>query len=227
MAHIVKPNVISPFGEREINFPNYEKRIADNLKITGVNIIIIDGKSQTGKSTLADFICSKYDGEYSLCYRVEDVLAHFEKLKEDWDAGDYINTRYRWIFWDEPQNEIPRLMFWSERNMVIQKLTSSFGFLKPSMIMALPNIKGLNEMILTNILFRITVRAFLKDDDIIRRGYVKIPIFNEVKNKFFWTTVENFKIPEIIETTKDDSEYMKRKVTNFFNQLVTWRKDIS
>lgn len=227
MAFITKPNVKSPYAEVKKDFPDFRKRIHDNTIITGVNIIIIDGKSQTGKSTLADWICKEQDREYSLCYKVEDVLKHFENLKEIWDSGKHMICWNRWLFWDEPQNEIPRLMFWSERNMVVQKLTSSFGFLKPSMVMALPNIKGLNEMILTNVLFRITVRAFLKKKEIVRRGYVKIPIFNEIKNKFYWTTVENFKIPDLVEITKDNSEYMNRKVTNFFTQLSAWRQDIS
>lgn len=228
MSFVKKPPVISPYSEEKKRIPDFRKRIRDNTKITGVNIIIIDGKSQTGKSTLADWLCRQYDEDFALCYTVEDVLKHFEKIKNMYNnESDHGLAFNRWIFWDEPQNEIPRLMFWSERNMVIQKLTSSFGFLKPSMVMALPNIKGLSEMVITNILFRISVKAFLKKDEVVRHGYVKVPLFNEIKNKFYWTVVEDFKIKELKEVTSDKSEYMKRKVTNFFTQLEAWRKDIS
>lgn len=221
-----RPRMISPYAKREINIPNFYNRINNNTILTGVNIILIDGRGQVGKSTLGDEIAGKYDPEYDLCYTTKDIVEHFKKLREKWKNGEIEDCLYRWIFWDEPQLEIPRMRFWSERNLMIQALTSSFGFLKPSLILALPNVKGISDMIVTNILFRITVKVgFDRDKKIVRKGYIKLPKFNEIKNKFYWTTAEIYTIPELTKVTEKNSDYMKRKMENFFNtQLSKWEK---
>jgi hypothetical protein len=228
MTYFRKLKITSIFENEHFKFPSFFERIDKNNKETGVNIVLIDGRGQAGKSTLADFIAKRYDKNYKLVYTVEEIIDRYKKLAELWLSGDYINSMYRWTFWDEPQLEVPRMAFWSDRNMIAQQLSSSFGFLKPSLIMALPNIKGLSDMILTNILFRITVNVHTNDkDEIVRKGYIKKPKYSESRNKFYWTGVETYTIPDMPELTQFDSEYMKAKVNNFLNvQLKSWEQKL-
>jgi len=112
--------------------------------------------------------------------------------------------------------------------MIIESFTSSFGFLKQNIILCLPNIKGLSDIVLTNISMRITVRSFLQKkygrSGVIRKGYVKIPLWDERHNKFLWTTVEEYTIPDIA----DDIAYNVKKARNFFdNALDDWQKRLN
>ena len=190
-------------------------------------MILIDGKSQMGKSTVADYIASRYDSEYRLVYTVEDYLNYLTELRDKWQKGLYNECQYRWVFWDEPQMEIPRTQFWSERNSIIQSITSSFGFLKPSLVMALPNIKGLSDMVMTNVLFRMTIQAKLdKDKNIIRKAWIKTCYFDERRNKFGWRLVEEHTIPRL-QDIMQDKNYADQKIYNFFNtQLNKWREKL-
>jgi hypothetical protein len=184
-------------------------------------MIIIDGKAQTGKSTLGDHIAKKYDPNYTLVYTVDDILNQLYKLRDLWFAGKMAEIYNRWIFWDEPQLETPKQEYWSQRNMIIQAFTSSFGFLHNHLILALPNIKGLSDIILTNLSLRFSVKSYLdRDKKVVRKAYVKVPLFNEMKQKFYWTTCEEYRIPEWTLT----KEYYDAKANNFFvNQLDKWK----
>jgi len=215
------------FAQSGIELPNFYHRIDENIQTTGVNIVLIEGKSQTGKSTLAKHIAERYDPNYTLVYTVDDVLNRIRELKDLWFARRYKMCKYRWLFWDEPECEIPKAQFWSERNSVIQSITSSFGFLKPSLVMALPNIKGLSDLIITNVLLRISISAKLKKGKIIRKGWVRTSYFDERRQKFRWRLVEEHTIPILEDITKD-RVYMKAKVNNFFNtQMERWQNKIN
>lgn len=205
--------------------PNYFRRIDDTIALGRVNIIIIDGKTQTGKSTLGRKICSMYDKDYVRVWTTEDILKHLKNMKEAWLNGDKKSVYGRWILFEEPQLEAPRQEYWNQRNMIIQMITSSYGFLKQHMILTLPNVKGISDVVLTNVSLRITVRSNLnRDRKIERRGYVKIPIFNEMKNKYMWICAEEYKIPLI----DMDSDYDSEKANNFFNtQLEKWEKRLT
>jgi len=183
-------------------------------------MIIIDGKAQTGKSTLGDHIARKYDPNYKLVYTVEEILEYLHFLKDLWFSGRKEEIYNKWIFWDEPQLETPKQEYWSQRNQIIQAFTSSFGFLHNHLVLALPNVKGLSDMVLTNISLRFSVVSFLnKKKEIIRKAYVKMPMYNEMKRRFYWTTVEEHTIPEWLMT----KEYYDAKANNFFNtQLNKW-----
>lgn len=223
-AHPLHLKITRLYEDTGRRFPNWQKRIEQQLKLGRINMIIVDGKAQTGKSTLARYIAKKYDDKFVQIFQVEEILTYLEKLKGWWYAGQHDKIYNKWIFFDEPQLETPKQEFWSQRNMVIQAFTSSFGFLHNHLIMALPNIKGLSDVILTNISMRITVKSYLgKSEDIIRKGYIKLPIWNEFKQKFFWVSVEDFTIP----TIEEDCQYIADKADNFFNnQLEKWKNKL-
>jgi hypothetical protein len=230
MPHFKRARIIHPFEKSGNNFPNFYQRIKKNLLEGKPCLIIIDGKSQTGKSTLARYICKEYDPNYKLFFTVSDILEHLQflksKLEKTADGKLFLPKEYqnKWTFFDEPQLETPRQTFWAERNMILQAYTSAFGFLHNHLIMALPNIRGISDIILTNITFRISVVSHLKpDNSIMRKAYVKIPLFNDNKNKYFWVRVEDYTIPFI----EKDLEYESKKTNNFFNvQLPKWEKEI-
>ena len=103
-------------------------------------------------------------------------------------------------------------------------IVSSFGWLHNHIVMTLPNIKGLSEVILTNLTMRITVKADEgKTGEIRRRAYIKKPLWSDFKNKYIWVTVESHDIPLI----EKDQAYEDGKANNFFNtQLVSWKEKI-
>jgi hypothetical protein len=212
------------------NFPTINDRIRE-CKATGlVPLIIIDGKSQTGKSTLAKKICGEYDPNFKLVFTVEDVVEYMEELGELYNAGKIEDALNRVMFWDEPQGDITK-KFWDERNEIIQQITSMWGFLKPMLVMALPNVSGLSDIILTNMLMRISIKARLDKTDgtIIRKAYVRIPWEDMKRNKWRWTItpVEVYTVPKLEDITQDKG-YMDRKVNNFFNtQMTKWKTKLA
>ncbi len=218
-----KLGIAGLYKSKRGHYPNYYERINQILRLKRINMIVIDGKAQTGKTTLARSICKKYDKNYKILFTIEDFLNHLESCKELYLAGEYRKVYGRWLLFDEPQLETPKQKFWSVRNQIIMAITSSFGFLHNHLVMALPNVKGLQDIVLTNISLRIRVESYLKSNNIIRKGFVKIPIFAEMKQKFIWINVEINTIPLI----EEDKEYDKNKAVNFFdNQLTKWRKDL-
>ncbi len=211
------------YNTDRVKFPNFYQRINQILRLKRINMLIIDGKSQTGKTTLARSIAESYDPKFKIIFTIDDFLKHLESIKKDYLAGEFRKVYGRWLIFDEPQLETPKQKFWSVRNQIIMSITSGFGFLHNHLIMCLPNIKGLQDTVLTNISLRIRVESYLKGNDIIRKGFVKVPIFSETRNKFMWITVENHKIPKI----EEDKEYDKNKAINFFeNQLDKWQTDL-
>lgn len=200
--------------------PNFYQRIDKIKKMNLINMIIISGKSQTGKSTLARSICSQYDPDYTTVFTIEELLNHLEKCKENENEQSG-----RFIFFDEPELEVSRSEWWTDRNRVLTFILSSFGFLHNNIVMALPNIKGLSDIILTNISLRIDVKADYDDyrKQIVRKAFIKKAIWSDQKNKFIWITTEIHTIPEI----KKDMTYENLKRNNFYNiQLPKWREQL-
>jgi energy-coupling factor transporter ATP-binding protein EcfA2 len=189
-------------------------------------LIVVTGKSQVGKSTLAKHMCGVFDRTYKTVFTTDQLLDYIEEIRDYYynDYEKWLRYRYKWIFWDEPQLETDKTEFWSQRNIVLGMLTSSFGFLKQNMICALPNIRRLSDNLLTNLTFRVDVKAVLDRDKKIKRiAYIKKPLFIERKNKFGWVTCQIYTIPEI----EEDKGYNKDKADNFFKtQLPAWRERI-
>lgn len=203
------------------HLPNFYNRI-DKIRYTNlINMIIIDGKSQTGKSTLAKNICEKYDPNYITVFTIEELLSYLEKCKENEDTN-----QGRFIFFDEPELEVNRNEWWTDRNRVLTFILSSFGFLHNNIVMALPNIKGLSDIILTNISLRISVKADYDEfkKRIVRKAIIKKAIWSDMKNKFIWITTEIHTIPDI----EKDMNYEQLKRHNFYDvQLPKWRSQIN
>lgn len=71
---------------------------------------------------------------------------------------------------------------------------------------------------------RITVISDLDRNEKIKRiAFIKKPIFNARKEKYIWTTVENYTIPEL----KIDENYLVRKKSNFDMKLNEWDKRLN
>jgi alpha-galactosidase/6-phospho-beta-glucosidase family protein len=68
---------------------------------------------------------------------------------------------------------------------------------------------------------RITVVSDLDKNDAIKRiAFIKKPIFNAKREKYIWTTVENYTIPYL----EEDKEYLAKKKENFDLKLDEWDK---
>lgn len=219
-----RPMQFNELMRRDEPITTHLSRIDRNMRLGLPNVIVIDGQAQTGKSTLARSIALKYDKNFKLAFTTEDILNYLKECANEYYNGNFKNILGKWIFFDEPQLDVPRMEFWSARNRIIQAVTSSFGFLKNNLIMALPNIKGLSDIVITNITMRVTVRCFeLSDHTPIRKAYFKKVIWSEFKNKWYWKTYENHTIPYIIP----DVNYDLNKADNFFKtQLTKWRTDM-
>ena len=192
-------------------------------------MIVIDGKSQSGKSTLARHICKVFDPEYTTVFTVKELLEYLERCSETYynDMENYRKSSIwgKFILFDEIEIAVSKARFWEERNQVLTKIISSYGFLKQSIICTLPNIRGLTDLILTNLNFRIHVKADFneKHGKIFRTGFIKKAVWSDYKNKFIWITTEIHHIPWI----EKDWTYEKRKADNFFkDSLPQWRKEI-
>lgn len=225
-AIVKRINITSPYQEPNIRIRNFLERIDYVRLLEMINLIAITGKSQSGKSTFARWICEKYDRHYVTVFTVEDILNYIDKIKKLYydDMEEWKRMRWKWIFWDEPQLEIDKTEFWSQRNIVLGMLTSSYGFLKQNMVVALPNLRKLSDNLLTNLTYRIDMKAVLgRNREIIRKAYFKKPIYIERKNKYGWTTFQQITVPFI----EEDKKYDKAKADNFFNtQLPMWRKRV-
>jgi len=221
--------------------PDLFQRIVDTIRMGKPCLIVIDGKSQTGKSTLARLICQTFDQHYKTFFQVKDIIDHLNYLKGKTYWNQWLDDKFEWhdeytlpyeyqnkfTFFDEPQIAGgSNYEFWSERNQILSAYTSTFGFLHQSLVMALPNIFGISPTILTNITMRIKIRSFLgRNKNIVRKAYIDIPneFATDMKGKYFWRGVEVWTIPDI----EPDSEYNTRKTKNFFDvALPEWERKL-
>lgn len=200
--------IVSPYSEAPLKFDNFWTRIDKILKMQSVNIILIDGRTQTGKSTFAEHIARHYDKDYKIFFTVKDLVNYFKNFEYN-----------RWIILEEPQLEANRMRFWDERNMVMAMFVSAFGFTKNNLIMTLPALKGIADILLTNISLRITIVNHLNfKDEVVREAYIKKPVFNAKRDKWIWVTTEQHNIP----TLPIDAGYLEKKKINFDEKLTEW-----
>lgn len=205
--------IISPYKEQDVRISNWRERIDEILKLHSVNVILIDGRTRSGKSRLAKFIAYERDPNFKRFWSIKDIISYAFNFEND-----------RWIILEEPQLEANRLRFWDDRNLVLSMFISAYGFTNNHLIMTLPNIKGISDMLLTNVSLRITVVARLNNkDQIVRKAYFKKALWNEKRQKYIWTTVEEFTIPNI----DDDPNYEEDKRKNFMEKLKEWDKRLN
>lgn len=220
----LKLNITPLFHNEKYKYPNYFQRIDECIFLGLLPIIIIDGKSQTGKSTLAKYICRTYDKNFITTFRMEQILEWLGWVDEEWRSGRSYNVKGRFIMYDEPQADAPTTDFQSPRNKIVKKFFSMSGMLKIGLVMALPDLLGISKTLYRNILMRISLTVRKVGNEKRRYGFVKIPFYDEFANKYKWLTVERFPIPEL---PHDEPEYMKLKNENFFDvQLPKWREEM-
>jgi archaellum biogenesis ATPase FlaH len=233
---VMKLRITHPFADSGSNMPDFYRRIDNNILEGKPTIILIDGKTQSGKSTLARSICMRYNQDYKRFFTVKDFISFLNEIKNKCEltydtTGKLIFAKipneylFKWILFDEVELEAPIEDLWKNRNKVLTSITSGFGFLKENLIMTLPDITGVSKRIYKNITFRITTRSYLNNfKKITRKAYIKIPIYDDNKNKYFWVTVQEHTIPFIAE----DHIYNAEKTHNFFfQQLPTWDKELN
>lgn len=206
------------------NFPSFWERIEYIKELKRINIIVIDGKAQTGKSTLARYIAKRYDPDPIRVWTLEQLMDYLEMAEKLYYSGRFAEILNKFIVMEEPQLDSPKQEFWSARNAVIQAITSSFGFLKNHLILALPNIYGLSNTVYTNITLRMSVYSKLdKNRKIVRFANIQKPIWSDFKHKFYWRSVENYKIPEL----EEEKGYIDEKANNFFKiHLKRWKEKL-
>jgi len=233
---VMKLKITHPFEETGQTMPDFYRRIDNNILEGKPTIIIIDGKTQSGKSTLARKICIRYDPNYRRFFTIKNFIDFLNEIKGKCkltydDTGKLIfaeipeEYKHIWILFDEVELEAPVENMWKNRNKVLTSITSGFGFLKQNLILTLPDLTGISKRIYKNITFRISTRSYLNSfKTITRKAFIKIPIYDDNKNKYFWVTVEDHAIPFIAE----DNIYNAEKTHNFFfQQLPNWDKDIN
>lgn len=227
----MKLRITHPFEDTGDNMPSFYDRINDNIYLRRPTVILIDGKSQTGKTTIGRDVCKKYDNDYKIVFTVDQLLEYLLNMRDKCFKGYDENHKkiwvvpneimFKWILFDEPQLDIPKERWQSDRNLVITLISSGFGFLNPQMIMCLPNISGIRDTLYTNLLFRMTISSYLTiNRDIKRKAIIRKPYFDERSKKYKWSMpVEEHTIPFI----ERDKEYENRKYDNFFDvQLPKW-----
>lgn len=205
--------IISPYQEQDLRLPRWRDRINKILKLKSVNVIVIDGRTQSGKSMLGQYIAREYDPDFKTFFTVQEILDYFKHFEYG-----------RWVLFEEPQLEANRMRFWDERNLIMSMFISAFGFTGNSLIMTLPSLKGISDMLLVNISLRMTVISDLdKNDNIKRIAFIKKAIYNVRREKYMWTTVENYEIPRL----EVDQNYLARKKINFDMKLEEWNKRLN
>lgn len=225
MVKIKRIKIRHVWNKIEEKIPDLFQRINDNIMQKAPTVILIDGKTQTGKSTLARYICSRYDPNYTTIFTVEDFLKYLNFLYSKLENidGELMLPKqycYKWILFDEVELETPSQKFYADKNIVLQSIIAGFGFLKQNMIMTLPDLRGISELLYINITMRISVKRFLNyNKEIVRTAFIKIPLYNDNKRKYWWINVQASKI-QPIET---DKVYNTNKTKNFFEtQLPKW-----
>lgn len=234
LYRIKKLKIGSPFRHWKPQIKRIDQRIEDVIEKGLINIIFVDGRSQSGKSTWADDKIKQYDPNYTLVYNAEDIFKLLDRYKtllhvdSEGHVGKPENINlilWKWILFEEPQNQLSK-KFWDERTTVITQLTSTWGFLKNQMILTMPDCAGLPKIptIMINLTCKVTIKIFLKNHKKIRYYFVYIPHKNYKTENYFWgSAVESGPIPEL-ELTK---EYFEKKYHNFFNvQMKQWENNL-
>jgi hypothetical protein len=224
----------SPFNSFKPQIKKVDQRISDVIEKGLINVIFVDGRSQSGKSTYADNKIKCWDPNYTLVYNAEDIFKLLERYKtllkidSEGHIGKPENINlilWKWILFEEPQNQLSK-KFWDERTTIITQLTSTWGFLKNQLVLTMPDCAGLPKIptIMINLTCKITIKMFLKNHVKIRRYYVYIPHKNYRTENYFWgSAVESGLIPEL----QLSPEYFEKKYHNFFNvQMKKWEEDL-
>ena len=209
-------DIKSPYSMGTFRGLTYRERINIRINRGLICETLIDGISQSGKSTKGEMLCKEYDPNYTLVQTVEDIIRYVENLKRLYKQGKYNRVFNRWILWDEPEAEVPKQQFWDDRNIIADQMVSTWGFLKQHLVLCLPDTSKIR--ITPNILMKISVVVKGRKPNLKRTGYVRLPFFNQKTQKWGWTLnpVEQFNIEEY----KFSESYEKRKVDFFFNNLV-------
>lgn len=208
---------ISPF-KTKTNFiiAKIWDRIDRKIALGLPNTIVIEGSGQTGKTTLGRFICMHYDKDYNLLYSVKDAFKVLDDYKERYFSGDKTSMLWKFNLLDEPQLESPSVKFRDERAIALQQIIGAWGELKQNLVLTLPDVGDIGKRFYRNVTYRIQM-SVRKNRQTGEREYIAMiyrpykPIW---KLTWTWIKVGRFLVPNV----EQDSEYLTRKMDNFFNE---------
>lgn len=218
--------------------PTLDRIITDTMKKGMINVIPIEGRGQSGKSTFADWKTKQYDPNYFLMYTIEDLfkmidgwtkLLDVEIIKDNgFDKAimkkpeNMSKIMYKWIFWDEPQAEVNNIKFWDERIYIASQLTSTWGFLKQQLILATIDVGSLPSFFMRNVSCKIVMKVFLRNQEREYRYFIHVPRKHPKTGKWYWGYPIGYGIMPTVELPV---EYWERKLNNFFNVQLEKLKD--
>ena len=195
----------SPYAMPELHMPNFWQRIDAQLMMKKNIIIAVDGKPRSGKSYFGKHLCEHYAGKgYITIFTLSGLIS---LLKSGFNNG--------WVLFDEIEMEAPSTEYKSTPNLVLKLIMSSYGYKNIQLVMTTPSISFVDASLRHLLTFRVSVGCYANKEKIVRKAYVKLPYFNEMKNKWSWNCVEEYTIPQI----PVDGEYETAKHGNFTAQL--------
>lgn len=213
----------SPFRSNDAwRQPSIFDQINENNACGMINFVPVEGRSQSGKSTLGWWICTRYDPSPVLVYTADELLDLMDNYTRRFEAGDR-TMLYKWVMFDEPQQEAFNKRESDARADAIVQVVNGFGFLKQNLCVCLPDLGEIGKHIYTtNLTIRIVIKVRRKHGQVYRTGYVyqgSKPIW---ETKWKWYDKGYFRIPWI----DLPAGYMPRKTDNFKDKLGRWRDDL-
>jgi hypothetical protein len=234
---ILKLQITKLMSDAVDDLPLYSELIADRFFMRLPIAILCDGGSQVGKTVWCKKeLCERYDKHYLTMWEIDDFLNYYDGIESELEIEKtaidgtektlyHVPKKYigRWILFEEPENEVPKSQFWSDRNTIMLKIANTQGFLRNAIVMPLPDIRGLSDLYYKNICFRATINAKCdkQHTEIKRICRIKIPLWNEYRKKYYWDTIHRFYIPYIPE----DKIYNSDKIDFFFHKQLSSLKE--
>lgn len=224
----------SPFlAKDDFIKPQIWDRINENISLGKINTIAIEGASQTGKSTLGSWICEHYDPEYVTWWNTEDVFKCMDDLKQK--AMSYMDKnphlpiidavkpiQHKWFLFEEPDSFVSRAKWRSEHTQAIIRIINMYGFLKPNLVLCMPDMDELGSGFFRNLTYRVFITVRKRFGRIVRKATFYRPYKPVGLPKYKWYPIGETEIPELTLT----NDYFKRKMHNFFDDKLNLYKNL-
>lgn len=221
----------SPFFARDDFIPpRIWDRIDYNTSLGKINTIVIEGASQSGKTTFGEIVCEHYR-KPTLWYSIEDIF----KTMDEWDAV-YQNAkdkgipileaieplRYGWFLFDEPDLEAPKQRWKDARTQAITRVINSYGIFKANLVLCLVDAEELGKGFYNNLTYRVRMSVKKVGGAIVRKATFYRPHKFIGQKEFRWYAVGEYIVPE----KQMSNEYYTAKLSNLFDdKLKRWKAE--
>ncbi|MCX6820651.1 MAG: hypothetical protein NT016_01760 [Candidatus Aenigmarchaeota archaeon] len=221
---------LSPFRTSDLRQPSCFDRTDDNMFCGKINVVVIEGPSQSGKTTLGGWWATRYDPKPRLLYNAREALdmckEYLALYREEEERGVDITRRsmlWKWNVLDEPQQEAPSAKWLDERAQVIAQIVNGYGFLKQNLVLTLPDLGDIGKRVYSNNLtYRIKVDVRKIAGKASRRAYFYFPYKPIWKDKWTWKDAGYMDVPRIVLP----EGWAARKLVNFDEKLERWEKNL-